>query len=391
MSFIEKIKKPLSVCFVITNLDCGGAEAMLLRLLSQLDRNRFTVQVISLVGIGHIGKKIQALGIPVRALGMHPGRPSLNALLQLVRWLRQDQPDLIQTWMYHADLMGGIAARLAGGGVPLVWGIRQSNLGPEGNGRFTVLTVKACAWLSRWMPDRIVCCSEASRQVHAALGYSADKMIMIPNGYDGTVFRPNSAASESVRKELQIPGGASVIGMVARFHPQKDHDNFIQAAGLLHKKNPNVYFVLCGYGVDWENRQLSRWIEDAGIRGQVYLLGQRDDIPHLTAALDIATLSSSYGEGFPNVVSEAMSCEVPCVVTDVGDAALIVGETGIVISPRNPATLAEAWQTMLDLGREGRMRLGKAARQRIKEEFDLPKIVARYEKLFEDLAHTAPR
>ena len=382
-----RLNVPISVTFLIPGLGRGGAEGMLYRLLSRLDRTRFTAKVISLVDLGPtpLVEKIQSLGVPIRFLGMQPGRPNPMSVLRLARWLREDRPDLISTWQYHADLIGGLAARLAGS-IPVAWGIRQSDLNREGNGRLTFLTMRMCARLSGWLPEKIICCSEASRQVHAALGYAAEKMVVIPNGYDLGTFRPDSAARKEVREELRIPEDAPVIGLVGRFHPQKDHRNFIWAARLLHKDRPEVYFVLCGFNVNWENEELTKWIDEAGIRKRVYLLGRRDDIPKLTAAFDVACLSSSYGEGFPNVVSEAMSCQVPCVVTDVGDAALIVGQTGIVVPPRNPAALAEALRQIVGLGREGRSQLGMAARQRIMKQFNLPQIVERYESLFQELA-----
>lgn len=380
-----KPKVPISVCFIINGLGSGGAEWMLYRLISTLDRTRFTPQVISLVDETYpvVGEKLKKLGIRVRSLGVSHGRPSPLSLLRLALWLRQDRPDVVDTWQYYADLAGGLAARLAGG-IPVVWGIRHCDLSTEGNTRALLLTASACARLSRWLPDRIICCSEASRKVHAALGYAAEKMIVIPNGYDLEAFKPDSAARESIRKELQIHQEAPVIGLVARFHPQKDHRNFVRAASLLHQDRPDVHFVLCGQGVDWENRQLTTWIEEAGIRFRCHPLGLRNDIPKLTAAFDIASLSS-FGEAFPNIVSEAMSCGIPCVVTDVGDAAQIVGETGLVVPPKNPAALAEAWRKMLDFGREGRNQLGMAARQRIIEQFNLPQIVDRYQNLFEEL------
>lgn len=380
-----KMNVPISVTFMIPSLGVGGAEGMLCRLVSGMDRKRFTAKVISLIDLGPtpIVEKIQALGVPIRFLGMQPGRPNPMSVLRVARWLREDQPDLISTWQYHADLIGGLAARLAGS-IPVAWGIRQSDLSREGNGRLTFLTARMCARLSRWLPRKIICCSEASRQAHAALGYAAEKMVVIPNGYDLGTFRPDSAAREAIRKELRIPEDVPVIGLVGRFHPQKDHRNFIWATRSLHKDRPEVYFVLCGQEVNWENKELTKWIDEAGIRKRVYLLGRRNDIPKLTAALDVACLAS-FSEGFPNVVSEAMSCEVPCVVTDVGDAALIVGQTGLVVPPRNPAALATALCKMVDLGREGRNQLGMAARQRITEQFDLPKIVARYESFFQEL------
>jgi len=358
---------------------------MLYRLLSKLERTRFAPNVIALIDVESpiYVKKIQELGISVKLLGMRPGKPNPISLLQLARWLRQNSPDIVQTWQYYADLAGGLAARLARN-IPVVWGIRHSELGLEGNKHILLLTAKTCARLSRWLPDRIVCCSEASRRVHTSLGYDPEKMVDIPNGYDIECFKPDPEARELVRKELQIPQDAPVIGLVARFHLFKDHRNFVSAARVLHSDRPDVHFVLCGYGVTWENRELVSWIEEAGIRSQCHLLGLREDVPKVTAAFDIACLSS-FGEAFPNVISEAMSCGVPCVVTDVGDAARIVGETGIVVPPKNSAALAEAWCKMLGLGSEGRRRLGIVARERVKTQFSLSQIVDRYQELYEEL------
>ena len=259
----SKTHKPLSILYVVTGLFRGGAELMLYRLLSRLDRTRFTPQVVSLLDHGPVSREIQALGIHVRSLGMKQGIPNLAVVLRLVRWLRQDPPDMMQTWMYHADLVGGLAARLVGN-IPVAWGIRNSNLSPETSSRLTHLTVKTCAILSRWLPDRIVCCSEAVREIHAATGYVAKKMMVIPNGYELDTFRPDSEARASVRKKLGVSDDTAVVGMIARFDPQKDHRTFIRAAQLLHHNRPDVHFLLCGNGVTWENQELVRWIDEAG-------------------------------------------------------------------------------------------------------------------------------
>jgi glycosyltransferase involved in cell wall biosynthesis len=380
----EREDKRISVFCLITALTGGGAETVLYRLMSRLDRTKFNPQVVSMIGLGPVSEKIRALGIQVRSLGMSQGIPNPLAVLKLVRWLQCDKPDVIQTWMYHADLLGGLAARLAGG-IPVSWGIRHSDLSVEGNRRLTLLTVKACAPLSRWLPTKIVCCSEASREVHAAVGYATEKMIVIPNGIDPELFRPNPNARATIRRNLGIPDDAPIIGMVGRFDPQKDHYNFIQAAQRLYRSQPDARFLLCGEEVTWENAELVKWIEDAGIRERCFLLGKRDDIPDLTTAFDIATLSSM-GEGFPNVVIEAMACGVPCVVTDVGESARIVANTGTVVPRRDPQALADAWHAMLKMDRTTHAQLGLAARRRVMEEYGLSQIVSRYESLFEELA-----
>ena len=378
--------RPISVLYLISSLTVGGAEMMLYRLLSRLDRTRFRAQVISMIDLdrGPLSEKIHALGVPLRSLGMRPGRPNPVAALRLARWLRNDRPDVLSTWMYHADLIGGLAAKLAGG-IPVAWGIRHSDFSREGNRWLTIQTMKACARMSHWLPTRIICNSVASRDAHAAAGYGIEKMIVIPNGLDLTAFKPDPVARESVRKELGIPEGALLIGLVGRFHPHKDHRNFAEAAGLFCRQRPDAYFLLCGDEVTWDNAQLVRWIEQAGVAQHCRLLGRRDDVARLTSAFDISA-SSSFGESFPNVLLEAMSCGVPCAATDVGDSALIVGETGRVVPAKDPPALAGAWQALADLDDKSRTQLGLAARQRIKEHFDLPNIVARYENLYEELA-----
>lgn len=380
----------MKVTHVITALHLGGAETMLYRLLLYSDRAEFEHEVISLTDIGALGEKIRVLGVPVRALGMRQGVPNPLGVMRLARWLKQDPPDVVQTWMYQADLVGGLATRLAGD-VPVAWGIHSSYLDPQSVKRLKIWTVRACAWASRWLPTRIVCCSEASRQVHAELGYATKNMLIIPNGSDLTTFKPDPEARSSVRRELGLREGTPLVGFMARWDPQKDHRTFVRAAALLHARAPDAHFILCGsadadgIGITSENLQLAEWIDAAGLRSCCHLLGLRLDVPRLSAALDIASLSSSYGEAWPLIVGEAMACGVPCVVTDVGDSALIVGDTGRVVPPRDPAALADAWYELLAVGPDVRARLGLAARRRIEEHFSLTSAIAKYEGLYKEL------
>jgi glycosyltransferase involved in cell wall biosynthesis len=375
----------MKVTHVITALEKGGAERMLYRLLKNIDRTAFQCQVVSMTRKGYFGEKIQALGVPVRALGMRRGVPNPQGVLRLARWLRSDPPDAVQTWMYQADFVGGLAASMAGG-VPVAWGIHSTYLDPRYEKRTKLWTVRACARSSRWLPARIVCCAETTREWHAKLGYAEEKMVVIPNGCDLLEFKPDPAARASVRKELGILEGEPLIGLPARFSPPKDHQTFVRAAALLCARVPSVHFVLFGEGITWENQQLSAVVDAAGIRHRCHLLGERVDIPRLTAALDVASISSSYGEAWPLVIGEAMACGVPCAVTDVGDSALIVGDTGRVAPPKNPEALANAWHELLALGPNGRARLGQAARRRMEDHFRLTSAVAKYEKLYKEIA-----
>lgn len=375
----------MKVTHVITGLDTGGAETMLYRLLLHTDRAAYESEVISMTDIGAVGEKIRALGVPIRALGMRRGVPNPLGVLRLARWLSQYSPDVVQSWMYQADLVSGLAARLAGG-MPVAWGIHNAYLEPRSVKRIKLWTVRACIWSSGWLPSRIVCCSEASREVHARLGYPQKKMMVVPNGSDLAAFRPDPEARRSVCEELGLRVETPLIGLVARFDLPKDHRTFVQAAGLLHTRVPEAHFILCGDSITRENPQLTEWIDAARVRSRCHLLGRRLDVPRLSAALDVATSSSSFSEAWPLAVGEAMACGVPCAVTDVGDSSVIVGDTGRVVPPKNPQALADAWHGLLTLGPDERARLSQAARRRMEEHFDLLGAVAKYEKLYEELA-----
>lgn len=379
------MSKPLKVTHIITGLATGGAEMMLYKLLSALDPAEFSLQVISLRSEGAMAERIRALGVPVEALDMPPGMPQLSGIRRLTQLLRQQQPDVVQTWMYHADLLGGLVARFAGR-PPLVWNIRNSTLDPETSKRSTRWTVKACAAFSGRWPLRIVSCSETARDLHCSLGYDAAKMIVIPNGFDLSRFKPDTAARQSLREELGLPLETLLIGAVGRFDPQKDYPMLIAAAGWLHAAHPDIHFLLCGKGLSAKNAELTGWIEARGMQKHFHLLGQRSDMPRITAGLDLATSSSAYGEAFSNVIGEAMACEVPFVATDVGDAALILGETGKVVPPREAAALAAAWNALLSLPAGEFAVLGTAARQRVEQNFSLPLVAGQYAALYRELA-----
>jgi glycosyltransferase involved in cell wall biosynthesis len=377
--------RKIHIVHIITDLYTGGAEVMLARLLASLDRDQFEPGVIALTGWGPVGDALKAQGVPVRCLGLPPGRVTPAAFFKLAGWLRELCPDVIHTWMYHSDLVGGLAARLAGSS-PVVWGIHNSTLDPQYSRRSTLAVVWLLARLSYQLPARIFSCSQVARDVHVGRGYCAGKFQIIPNGFDLSQFHPDPQARRSVRTELGIPEGTPVVGLAARFDPQKDHHNFVLAAGRLAKREPDVHFVLCGDRVTWDNPELSGWIDAAGLREIFHLLGRRADMPAVMAALDVGATASAYGEAFPQVVGEAMACEVPCVVTDVGDSGFLVGDTGRVVPARDPDALAAAMKDLLTLPAEDRQRLGKAARQRVQENFSLGEICEQYSRVYRELA-----
>jgi glycosyltransferase involved in cell wall biosynthesis len=215
------------------------------------------------------------------------------------------------------------------------------------------------------------------------MGFAHNRTAVIPNGFDCEQFRPLPHAPAILRKKLNLGEGAILIGLINRFHPMKDHATFLEGAGLISQMNPAVHFVLAGHGVDDENPILVDLAARFRLQGRIHLLGECDNIPELTAGLDIAT-SSSFSESFPNVIGEAMACGVPCVVTDVGHSAAIVGETGVIVPPRGPAALARGWAGLIAGGAVYRRQLGDAARQRIMDNFSLDGVVRQYETVYEE-------
>ncbi len=357
----------------------------LLKLLVSLDRESFESVVVSLTDLGEIGKRIEEEGVPVIALNMRSGVPNPMGMIKLIREIKKYKPDVVQTWMYHADLLGGLAAKLSGV-KNIVWNIRNSDLDPDKTRMHTRLTVKLCAFLSHWAPKKIISNSNKAIEIHQQAGYQKDKLMIIPNGFDLNQFCPDITAKKSVYAEFEITENTYLVGLVGRFDPQKDHKGFIEAARVLKNKINNVSFLLCGSGIDSENIKLTAWIKDANLESSFYLAGMRSDIPRLTAALDVACSSSSYGEAFPNVIGEAMACGIPCVVTDVGDSALIVGDTGKVVPPDDPKALADAFGQVLSMTDHDKQVLAKTARKRVEDNYSIKVVVDQYAQLYQLLA-----
>jgi glycosyltransferase involved in cell wall biosynthesis len=370
----------IRVLHVITGLGVGGAETLLYRLLGSLDRNNFSGRVVSLTEKGPLAEKIEKLGVPVTALGMKRGPGGFLAWARLFRLIRSERPHVVQTWMYHSDFFGGLAAKRAG--VPVVWGIHQSNISPEVNKRTTLVLVRLGARLSRTIPAKIVCTSEAARRVHASAGYAADRLETIPVGFDTELFRPDPGARARLRRAWNVPDDAVLIGMAARRDPQKDHENFFSAASILAAQDPRARFVLCGKGMESPPAGLEKAVAD-----RCRFLGPVEDMASFYSALDIATLSSR-GEGFPTVLGEAMLCEVPVAATDAGDSALLVGETGKIAPIADPVELAKIWRVLIEDGPEGRRQRGRQARRRIIERFSLPSIARLYQDLYRAVLRT---
>lgn len=372
----------MKIIHIITGLNNGGAEGVLYR-LCQFDPNHHHI-VISMMGEGKYGPLLRDAGISVYCLNIPQGRFLLSGLWQLYKLLRMHKPDVVQTWMYHADLIGGIVAKTAGI-KSIYWNVRHTTLEIGQSKRSTIWVAKACALLSAWIPKKIIYCAHEAKTVHVKLGYKIDKSEVVGNGYDLTQFRLDEISGAAVRTEIKLTEESVLIGMVGRFDPQKDHFNLVDALSLVKKTVSTFNLVLIGRDLDSANKELNKHIAEKDLTENVILLGQRTDIPAVMNSLDINVLSSSFGEGFPNVVAEAMACGTPCVTTKVGDTAIIVGNTGWVVPPKNPQALANAiLEAMAE--KENNPRVWKARKkaccEKIVNNFSIDKMVEGYHNVW---------
>lgn len=373
----------MRILHVITGLGNGGAEGTLFRVTGDAENEH---HVISLTTRGAYGDRMATAGTAVHTLEMSRGKVTLRGVLSLRRKLRRINPDVVQTWMYHADLLGGAVARTAGKKA-VVWGLRASTLNRECTPVTTRIAARLCASLSRSIPRRIVSCSQVAAKQHIDLGYAAERLVIVPNGYDLNALAPDRAARERVRGELGVEDGVVLLGMVARWDAQKDHATLLAALARVAASGSERWrLLLAGPDMTVANAALGHMVDANGLRAKVLFAGQRDDVPALMNALDVHVLSSAFGEAFPNVVAEAMACGTPCVATDVGDAGLIIGNTGWIVPHSHPAALAGAIAAALaEMTEPERWAARKVAcRERVVKNYGLEQMITSYRQVWRE-------
>ncbi len=373
----------MKILHIIIGLNVGGAEIMLKRLVqSSLGNKGLANEVVSLTQLGVIGIQLENMGVRVTVLNIKSIFSAPYAFFKLVKIIKNSKPSIVQTWMYHADLLGGLASFFAGNR-NIAWNIRGSSI-PQKNLSLTGVLTKLCAILSYKLPKKIICCAEAARSSHVIKGYAQSKMVVINNGYDMGDYHPREVR-EAARLNLGISEDTIVIGIVGRFDVLKDYNNFISAANELLKEFSNIKFLMVGKGLDNENHELTKIVKNDNTLDSFLLMGERNNVNKYLAVMDIYCMSSSK-EGFPNVVCEAMAMQIPCVVTNAGDAKNIVGDTGIVVPIKDSSALALGLKTMINYDVEKKLKLGKLARERISRNYSIEKALNQYEELYREIA-----
>jgi glycosyltransferase involved in cell wall biosynthesis len=368
------------IAHIITGLGVGGAETFLLRLIPELEKSGFQSVVIYLTGTGDYVDAYTKKGISVISLGINSPVQAVTGFWRLRAILRKEAPDIVQAWMYHANFLGGLAAKMLK--VPSMFAVLQSNLSPKVNKKLTTVMIRIGAKLSKLNSGAVLYDSDAARAAHEAVGFDSTKSIVIPNGVDPEKFMPDHVLRDEIRAELGITPDAIVIGHVARYDVQKDHRSFLQAVNQIRTRNASLNVIMVGDGVDWQNSDLTSDIDRDEASQWLHLLGPRSDVARLYNGMDIFC-SSSIGESCPNVVLEAMIMGLPCVATDVGDVGQMVGDNGLVVPPSSVEELAIALTDVIDSDADKRRSIGASLRQRALQEYTLGRAASRFAEVYE--------
>lgn len=376
----------MRILHCITGLTGDGAQRLLLRLTRGLQDYSVQSVVVNLGSATPLVSDFEAAKVPVLSLGISPSVSDIPGAISSLRRVMHDlEPDIVQGWMYHANVMTFLAKTSGRLHFPLVWNIRRGMDDYRQRGRATRAVIRMSSALSRYI-DSIVYCSGISRSQHEAFGYARDHGRVMHNGFDTRTFAP----CETARKEARALFGAKddevVIGNIGRFDVAKGHRHLLEAFALVAASVRNVRLVCVGRGMDAGNGEVSALLTRAGIAERVTLLGERDHVERIFPGFDMYC-SSSIAEGFPNVVAEAMACALPCVVTDVGGSAEIVDQTGVVVAPRNSAALAKGLRRYVKLSSTERRMIGEKARVRVREVFSLESMVSNYAQMYRSLSN----
>ncbi len=372
----------MKIVHIITGLSDGGAEGSLYKLCVHDKKNNHIV--VSLTNQGKYGPLLKEKKIEVYNIDFKKNIQIFFRFIKLIKLLYKLKPDFVQTWMYHSDLIGGLASRIAGF-KKVIWGIRCSNLDYRHINPSTVLIINLCAFLSYFIPLKIVSCSFKAKKIHEKSGYCSKKFVVIPNGFNLQNLKINEEKRINFREKLNLNQDCFLTGMVARFDKQKDHKSLLKSISEAKKYLKNIKCVLVGKNIDKHNQKLLNWIEFYNLKNHIVLLGSRRDINVIMNGLDIHILSSAYGEGFPNVLAESMACGTPCIASKVGDSEYILGNTGWLVKPHDYKSIAEKILIAANESTKKRMERSFSARRHIEKNFSINKMINNFNNLYSEI------
>jgi glycosyltransferase involved in cell wall biosynthesis len=372
-----------SILFLLRSFSLGGAQRQLCVLAQGLKQSGYSVKVAVFYAGGPLEAEAREMGIQIVDLKRRGRLDLLPFFFRLVNLVKRENPDILHSYLQVSNIWSAIV-KLVLPRIKVVWGIRASNMAVEKYDWQWQLTDKAESLLAK-IPDWIICNSQAGVVYYAGKGYPKEKMSMIHNGINTEGFFPDLKLGRLLRKQWGVQDNQKLIGMAARIDPKKDYPNFLQASSLLVKERKDLRFVCIGDGPDkliQEYRDLARALN---LEQVLTWAGKQEDMIGVYNALDVLVLSSAYGEGFPNVIGEAMACSVPCVATDVGDSAQLIGSLGEIVPPQDPEALKRGILTLLNQFEKNGTNLGKEIRQRIIERFSVSGLVSRTAELLNEV------
>ena len=367
----------LKVLHIISGLNMGGAEVALNRLITNFNDNNYCHIVVSLTKGGSIMEALKMVNVRVYEFDFK--KNFIKDFFKLLVLLKNTKPDIVNTWMYHANLIGGIAAYILGH-KRIIWSLRTTDV-RKGSKILTIFIRKISALFSYFIPKKIVCVAEAVLQAHQEIGYCKNKMIIIHNGFDASKIIFNKIERQRLRDQFGFKSSEVIIGSVGRFNKAKDHKNFIHAAAIIIKEKPNVKFLMVGKDLENDNVLINKWAKDVHVSSKLILLGERQDISNCLSAMDIFCLHSSR-EGFPNSLAEAMLVGLPCISTAVGDVEILIRDIGLMVPKENSPALAKGLIELIEMPSKERSLMGQKARKKIYEEFSIYDTCERYKELY---------
>ena len=370
----------MRIIYVITDLSLGGAELQLYKIAQKL-RKDSDVKVISLLSKGNLGDDLIKLGVELSVVNFRKKRFFFYNFFKLCNLILDFKPDVVHCWMYHANLVIYLMKFFLGNKISYVWNIRHTPVNLESETFLTSYLIKIKSYLSSQV-DKIIYNSNKSKSYHEGIGYSKKNGIVIPNGFDGKIFKISSKIKLKKRKIYNIGANDIVFGHFARFHPMKNHKMFIEVANIISSKIKNCKFLMAGNNINKNNLNLSKLINQYKLKDKILLIDEISDLHNFYPMLDFFCLTSSWGESFPNVLGEAMACGVTCVSTNIGDSKLIIGNTGKCVIPNNKVVFSNACLDLINCSLKYKSKINYAAREQILKKYNIELIVHEYLKLY---------